>query len=422
MPKILKIGDGGPDVALLQTRLNARPTALPPLAVDGEFGALTLQRVREFQVNEFAQGIVDAATWARLLDGPPEAKGSFFTQGRYLFDPMGNKVILRGVNKMAVWDFEDPSGEVYFSEIRKTGANTVRIVWLMAYDNGVPTDLTQLDALITNARSSGLVPMIELHDATGNWNGLPQLVSYWLRPDVVALIRKHQAYLLVNIGNEVGNEVSNWDFVNGYTSAVASMRSAGIHTPLVIDAVEWGKKLDILNATAATLIANDPDQNLLFSVHAYWSRSCGYDAQSIRNRLEGAVALGYPLIVGEFSKFGGFPCNAPLSSQCGPGGEIDYQAILQVCHENEIGWYVWEWGPGNALGSPPDPLCAAMDMTLDGMFANLKSGWAEEVATSSPYSLANTSVAILDELAPQPAAGMPFAAGRVTVPDAAAPE
>jgi mannan endo-1,4-beta-mannosidase len=251
---------------------------------------------------------------------------------------------------------------------------------------------------------------------------LPQLLSYWLRPDVVALIKKHQSYLLVNIGNEVGNEVSNWEFIHGYSSAVAAMRSAGIHTPLVIDAVEWGKKLDILNASAATLIANDPDQNLLFSVHAYWSRSCGYDAQSIRSRLEAAVTLGYPLIVGEFSKFGGFPCNAPLSSQCGPGGEIDYQAILQVCHENEIGWYAWEWGPGNALGSPPDPLCAAMDMTLDGMFANLKSGWAEEVATSSPYSLANTSVAILDELAPQLPIGLARSSSRVGVTEFASPK
>ena len=54
---------------------------------------------------------------------------TFFTDGRDLFDPNGTKVILRGVNKMSVWDDNDPTGDIYFAEIRKTQANSVRIVW-----------------------------------------------------------------------------------------------------------------------------------------------------------------------------------------------------------------------------------------------------------------------------------------------------
>ena len=46
----------------------------------------------------------------------------------------GNPVLLRGVNKMSVFDDEDPTGAIAFPEIRKTGANTVRIVWAMATD------------------------------------------------------------------------------------------------------------------------------------------------------------------------------------------------------------------------------------------------------------------------------------------------
>ena len=26
-------------------------------------------------------------------------------------------------------------------------------------------------------------------------------------------------------------------------------------------------------------------------------------------------------------------------------GEIDYQTIFETCHNHEIGWYAWEWGP-----------------------------------------------------------------------------
>jgi mannan endo-1,4-beta-mannosidase len=406
MPNALKFGDFGPDVTLLQDRLNARPSGLPLLAVDGCFGEQTLERVKEFQTSEFVDGIVAASVWDRLLAPAPDAGATLFTEGRHLFDSTGKQAILRGVNKMSVYDFDDPTGAAYFPEIRRSGANSVRIVWKTMDDIGVATDLNRLDALITNARQSGLVPMVELHDATGNWDGLGYLVDYWVRPALVALIRKHQAYLLVNIGNEVGDEhVSATDFITGYMAAVTAMRAAGIRTPLVIDAPDWGKNLAVLNASAAALLAADPARNLLFSVHAYWPTSCGGSAQFIRSQLQEAVALEYPLIVGEFSKYGGFPCNDPQASICGPDGEIDYQTILQVCHENGIGWYAWEWGPGNALGSPPDSLCAAMDMTPDGQFDHLKPGWAQEVAVSSPFSLANTSLPIVDGLAAAPATG-----------------
>jgi mannan endo-1,4-beta-mannosidase len=103
------------------------------------------------------------------------------------------------------------------------------------------------------------------------------------------------------------------------------------------------------------------------------------------------VAQGYPLIVGEFSRFGGQPCDAPEgeTSICGSYGEIDYKTVLKECHEHEIGWYAWEWGPGNDV---EDPLCSNMDMTPDRHFDNLKVGWATEVALSSPYSIQKTSV------------------------------
>ncbi|MFN8491758.1 MAG: cellulase family glycosylhydrolase [Caldilineaceae bacterium] len=391
MPPTLSIGATGQDVILLQTRLNALPSALPPLDVDGDFGPITLQRVKEFQTNTFVHGVVDPTTWAKLLDDAPPQRATFYTEGRDLYDPLGNKVILRGVNKMAVWDHDDPQGAIYFPEIRQTGANSVRIVWLATLD-GAPTDATLLDALITNARQNHLIPMIELHDATGEWHRLQELVDYWVQPAIISLIQKHQAYLLVNIGNEVGGEaVTAEQFIDGYTAAIQALRTAGIHTPLVIDAADWGKNLDLLDESAAALLAADPDHNLLFSVHLYWSIASGRAGDYIRNKLAHSVGLGYPLIVGEFSQYGAYPGDNHQSI-CGPNGEIDYRTILETCDQYDIGWYAWEWGPGNALGDPPDPLCVVIDMTPDGLFANLKPGWAEEVAISSPYSIKNTAV------------------------------
>jgi mannan endo-1,4-beta-mannosidase len=207
---------------------------------------------------------------------------------------------------------------------------------------------------------------------------------YW------ASSKSTKPYLLLNIGNEVGDDqVDAAQFISGYTSAVQALRGAGIMVPLVVDASTWGQNLDILDSTAAALIEADEQKNLLFSVHLYWSQSCGTSADVIRTRLERSVGLGYPLLVGEFSKYGGFPCNDPAASICSAAGEIDYQTILQVCNEHEIGWYAWEWGPGNGFN---DPLCEVMDMTPDRLFRSLKAGWAEEVAISSPFSIRNTSI------------------------------
>lgn len=400
MPRILRIRSTGDDVKFLQERLNSRPpTALPLLDVDGKFRAKTLTRVKEFQGNNVltVDGIVGPPTWAKLLGDSVVKTTGFFVLGRDLYDRRGTRVILRGVNKMSV--FEQPAdsrGQISFPEIKQTGANTVRIVWAITSDQepgGPPTSMATLDALIKNAKANHLIPMIELHDATGDWSRLNDLVNYWTQPIVVSIIKKHKAYLLVNIGNEVGDDtVSQADFVAGYTDAVQRMRAAGIHMPLVIDAPDWGKDLGMLNNTASTLLAADPEGNLMFSVHLYWSISDGADADFIQSKLQAAGAHGYPLIVGEFSKYGGFAGkdeNGNCRSMCGEFGEIDYQTILKVCDENKIGWYAWEWGPGNGFD---DPLCAVMDVTPDRLFAHLKPGWGHEVAIASPFGIQQTSV------------------------------
>jgi mannan endo-1,4-beta-mannosidase len=84
---------------------------------------------------------------------------------------------LRGVNKMSVFDDEGPCGEISFPEIAKTGANTVRIVWAIVDDIG-KTDPADVEALIDNAISAGLLPMIELHGATSDFSRLDELVDY----------------------------------------------------------------------------------------------------------------------------------------------------------------------------------------------------------------------------------------------------
>ena len=125
-------GSTGDDVSYLQEKLNSLPpTLLPPLVIDGDFTPRTQARVKEFQNNNglAANGTVGPSTWSKLLEHATTTSPGFFVLGRHLYDRLGAKVLLRGVNKMCVFDGEDPEGLTSFPEIKKTDANTVRIVW-----------------------------------------------------------------------------------------------------------------------------------------------------------------------------------------------------------------------------------------------------------------------------------------------------
>ncbi|WP_420150010.1 glycoside hydrolase family 5 protein [Spirosoma sp.] len=325
--------------------------------------------------------------WQKPTEGTTNhlpGKPGFYVKGRFLYDPCNNKVTLRGVNKMNIWT--DRTG-ASFTEIARSGANSVRIVWKAYEDNGQPTKAADLDNLITKCVAQNMIPIVEVHDATGNWSQLGKMVAFWQRADIVAVIKKHETYLLVNIANECGNDtVTDAQFTQGYTNAVKQLRKSGIHTPLVIDGSDYGKNLEQLVRVGAGLTQIDPDKNLLFSVHTYWPIASGATPQFIKDQFQAAVSAGLPFIVGEFSAYGAYAGGA---SQCGPKGTVDYQTILSETQRHGIGWLLWEWGPGNTGGG--DPLCVVMDMTVDSKFSTLK-GWGKEAAITNANSIQKTSV------------------------------
>ena len=275
---------------------------------------------------------------------------------------------------MFIWSKRDITGESTFPEIAKTGANVVRIAWLSSEENPRGS-AANLDAVITNCVKNGMIPMPELHGATGDWSKLQQQVDYWVSPEVVQVLKKHEPYLLLNIANEVGDrKVTDKQFRQGYEQAVTRIRKAGIRCPLVIDGANWGQSIDILQANGPYLIQKDPLKNLLFSVHMWWTAPGGA-TKRIVNEIRESVEQELPLIVGEF---------APMGVGC--ANSIDYKTIMEQCQKNEIGWMAWSWG----LVDNGD--CKLMDMTNDvlkGKFEGL-AGWGKEVAVTDKYSIKNT--------------------------------
>jgi mannan endo-1,4-beta-mannosidase len=315
-----------------------------------------------------------ALTWALSAplagaesDSANDASIGFRVDGRHLYDSCGERVVMRGVNKMIIWT--DIDGVPSCAEIAKTGANSVRIVWLTM------GSAEQLDEVITNCVAEQLIPMVDLHDGMGDWSLLPSLVDYWTRPDILAVIARHQKYLLINIGNEVGDAtVTPHEFRAGYEEAVQRMRAAGIHVPLIIDGTDWGKNIDVLQSEGPYLIEADPDHNLMFSIHMWWPRNWGYTEATVIDELRESVEMELPLIVGEFGN------QWTLLAL----GEIPYLTIVEQTHLLGVGMLPWEWGPGN---NPQTWL----DMTVDGTYETLRD-WGLEVALTHPYSIANTAI------------------------------
>jgi mannan endo-1,4-beta-mannosidase len=215
-----------------------------------------------------------------------------------------------------------------------------------------------------------MLPMLELHDATGKWEMLDSCVQFWLRPDVTAVLKKYEKFLLLNIANECGNgTVPQAVFGEKYAAVVKKMRAAGINVPLVIDAANWGRNENYLLENAAQLLKADPLHNLIFSWHIW---DAGIAESRIRSAIDRSITQDICMLIGEF---------APMEVQCKCC--IPYKFILSYAQQKNIGWLAWSWGPGNAD-------CAQMDMTKTTAFETLFD-WGLEVAITDSNSIKNTA-------------------------------
>lgn len=317
---------------------------------------------------------------------PGTSDGAIFrVDGNHLNDPCGNKVVLKGFNKMSVFDEEDPLGNTYFTEIAKTNANSVRIVWQKNHSDGSVASLSQLETLIQHCIAQKMIPMVEMHDATCDLGQLNAVVDYWTRADVSALVKKYEHALLINIANEAGDyQVTAAPFLSAYKSAITRMRNAGIRPPLIIDAPDCGKNLDVLLEVASDLMQHDPDHNLVFSTHAYWSKEAIKDVQPtfIKDELSKAAATNLPFIIGELAGYGGWPGEGqPDYAACSDKGSVDYQTLLTEAASHDMGFYVWEWGPGNGYYDyNPPKLCPQLDATTDGTYQSIVNTPANDAA------------------------------------------
>ena len=358
---------------------------LKVLVVGGEFGnaPVTAGGLRDYLP------AARASNCAAPAAVPAPAAAPFQVAGRYLKDSKGANINLRGVNVGVFKSGYADDLQRVAQAVHGSGANAVRLVWWGNTANGWsnPADapdlltLGNLDRAIAEYAGLGLLPIVELHDATrymavgmdtaATWNDpavfKARITDFWTRADVMAMVQKHQNHLIVNLANEWGAVASDYAdapaFVQNYVSAIASIRTAwaaaGIgNVPLMVDAPNGGTGVDVFlaphanqpNVSNGQVILNaDPLKNTLLSTHTYWPESEGYTPALITARMTDIERSGLPIVLGEVgTNANGSSCNVDV---------VDWNTVMTQAVARNIGTLAWTWyeeGNCNDMNIAPD--------------------------------------------------------------------
>lgn len=278
----------------------------------------------------------------------------FYVDGTKLYDTNGNEFVMRGINHAHSW-FKDKL-ETAIPAIAATGANSVRIV-LSDGQQWTKDPLEDVEEIVELCKANKMICVLEVHDNTG-MNEIDRLlntVDYWV--EMKSVLDANKEYVILNISNEW---VGDWDaktWYQGYSQAVEKLRDAGIENTIMIDAAGWGQYAEPINKYGKTLLEEDPDKNIVFSVHMYGS--AGKNSRAIKQNLKYATDNDLCVVVGEF----GYNHS---------DGDVDEGYIMQYCCENDIGYLGWSW-KGNGGG------VEYLDIALDWEGNSLSEDWGENL-------------------------------------------
>lgn len=261
-----------------------------------------------------------------------QGKSVFTTDKSKLIDADGQVFVIRGMNNPHAWFGE--KAYLALDDIHEVGCNTIRIVWNC---KGKDSDL---ERIIQRCIELEMIPMVELHDVTGNTSGerLAEMANWYAEPERAKMLLKYERLLLLNIANEWGSHKTKSEYwMQSYTQCIDIMREAGYSTTLVIDAPGWGQNIDPIVERGQQLVDHDPLHNILFSIHMYgsWNKPA-----RITEKLTLCHKKELPLIVGEF----GYNFKKGINNL---GCKVDHTVILNTCNELDYGYMPWSWTGNN---------------------------------------------------------------------------
>jgi len=237
---------------------------------------------------------------------------------------------MRGINYAHTWFRGD--AEKAIPLIAQTGANVIRIV-LADGDQYTRDDESSVRRVLDLCKKNKLVAILEVHDATGSDDveKLRNATQYWI--SLAPMLKGKENHVIINIANEwfgTSGQAAKW--ADGYQEVVPSLRSAGLEHLIIVDSPGWGQDAASIAQEGSRIFQADPQRNLIFSIHMY--EVAGKNAKTVKRHIDNSLAIGVPVIIGEFS-----------NKQTGK--PVAYKSIMQYCQERSVGWLAWSWHGNN---------------------------------------------------------------------------
>ncbi len=338
----------------------------------------------------------------------------FFQLNGKIYDANGNEFVMKGMNQVHAWGSYNTNYNT-IDQLAKTGANAVRTVMYqdIAADNGNPwTDAADTPArrqtVVERYIANGIVPIVEDHasiadggSVQSNKNALDQITAHWITNQ--PWLKTYEKYVILNIANEwgspAGNSGANTTWRDAYIDEVGKLRrgadntlgtSDDITNLLMIDAGAWGQDYNTLRLQAASILAADPQQNIVFSIHFYGSwrddsrtfeitPNNDYGPWDIQTSMTTLTNAHVPVVVGEwasedFKDFG---------SSSAPYGAYRTRRVMQILDSLGIGWMGWSWN-----GSSPQSLNMVTNLNNTNYNSNTDlSEWGNTLINEPTYGL-----------------------------------
>ncbi len=315
--------------------------------------------------------LASGCTRGRMAEpaSPDVEHTGLFVDGTQLLTAEGEPVLLRGINHAHCW-FRNED-ETAFSAIADTGANCIRIVCA----SGQRWESDTADSLaeaIERARTLGMLAIVEVHDGTGDNDieTLEKIGEFWC--EMTDVLAGTEEYCIVNIANEWCGSHSAGKWKKGYTQVIPTLRKAGIHNVIMVDAPGWGQYGKAIGKYGVDIFESDPERNTMFSVHMYGFS--GGSVRRIRQNLTAATDHNLCVCVGEF----GYTHS---------DGDVKEEYLMRYCEEQKIGYLAWSW-KGNSGG------VEYLDLANEWDGSVLSAEWGEQVVNGE-YGIRATSKKVI---------------------------
>jgi hypothetical protein len=326
-----------------------------------------------------ATGVMNVASNGTVSRPSYNTASGFFQLNGKLYDPNGKPFMIRGDNQLH-YNSSAATG------LPPTQANTVRI-W-----DGACT-VSNYTSLMSSYIAAGIFPIatvayVPTNSTTCSGTGtsgdtsptdLASVVSWWTANE--SSFAPYMSEMALNIANEWGPSYSTtWE--TSYATAISNLRAAGYTCPIIIDSGGSGQDPFDVQAYGPTLEADDPEQNILFSIHLY-----GQTNNFVGN-ITGVTSSGGNTIL-TMSSTG---ATNPLWTY---GGIDSYTTGYTVIGANGMTQLNGTWAGSPTLGGSSGAWTVTLTVNSSGFSAYTNGGQVYGNSTASPNNSGNNNLSYL---------------------------